>query len=182
MNIEDKIPRKTDSNESFEDYYIRWPQCLSQFPKCVIRQWAYDHNSVFLEKWSEYDLTNWQFSLVNFSKDDLSKIDHFSNERKEYIEKGIYWLENNGQSELEDIDVVTYMIKHGTFPCPIIVGINGGHLIHPKSRPGEMMVEPYQILEGHTRWATALAFLEKQPSGLLEKHEIWLVDLKLSRH
>ena len=182
MNIENKIPRKTDSDETFESYYLRWPQCLSHFPKCVVRQWAYEHNAIFLEKWSKYDLVNWRFSLVNFSKDNLSKIDHFPDEREQYLAKGKCWLETQGHAEFGEVNVAIYMIRHGTFPRPIIVGTNGGHLEHPKSRPGEMMVEPYQILEGHTRWAMVLAFLEQQPASLLESHEIWLVDLKKSQH
>ena len=172
------VPEKSES-DTFESYYSKWPDELRHFPECVIRQWIFEHNDCFLDKWAHYDLKNWRFSKVVFQREQLAEIDHFSDERKFYLELGKKWLQNNGVlNGWIEVEVTLYMLKNGTFPAPIIVGVNGGHLRHPKSRGEEYMRTPYQILEGHSRWATAIASLEMNLTILNDEHDVWLVDLK----
>lgn len=168
------IPIKENSDfeaeESLESYLEKWPDELDNIPECVIEQWCYRHNEIFIESWSGYQPENWSFELIEFDNDEIFEIEHLDGELDHYDYVGNEFIQHPYKRDY----VANYMLEHGTFPQPIIVAIDGGEFEHPRSHPGEYMKEPYHLIEGHTRLGMLRAMINGglDPTG---SHEVWLM-------
>lgn len=156
--------------ESFESYLNKWPAELDNIPNCVIEQWCYRHNDQFIESWSSYNPEKWSFELVRFDNDMVYEIGHLKNELNHYDHVGRQYIKYEHTRDF----VGTYMLNYGTFPQPIIVAVDGGKLEHPRSRPGELMKEPYHLIEGHRRLGM-LREMIRQGQQVSKVHPVWLM-------
>lgn len=133
------------SRESFDSYYAKWPQELSSIPKEIVEDWIYRHWSCFKNHWIKLEPHRWEFELSVFSNEQILAIDHVGSWIQELDAEGVEYVGNFPRSKTR---LAKYMIESGTFPVPIIVAMNAGHVIHPRSHH-ERMKSPFQLIEGH---------------------------------
>jgi hypothetical protein len=159
-----------EPEESLESYLEKWPEQLDNIPECVIDQWCYRHNDIFIKSWSGYKPENWDFELVKLDCNQIFEIEHLDGELDHYDYVGDEFIKHPYKRDF----VANYMLEHGTFPQPIIVAVDAGELEHPKSLPGECMKEPYQLIEGHRRLGLLRAMIN---SGVAtaKSHKVWLM-------
>lgn len=171
------VPSRIDRSEvkeSFESYYSRWPKELENVPEDVVRHWIYYHNECFLGFDGVYDLSKWVFKKERFSNVRILDVLHYPDELKHMDSIGERFL----AGVLAGYDTADYMLKNGTFPCPIIVAHNAGEYRHHRGLEGESMLEPYHLIEGHRRLSFLRAMIKRNHKALKKEHDVWLVTIQ----
>ena len=159
--------------ESFEEYYARWPQKLSNIPRAVVQDWIYRHWADFRRDWIAMRPQEWTYALTRFATEQILTIDHIGAWIPELDAEG---LEFAGTAPRSRTRLAQYMRANGTFPVPIIVAANAGHMVHPRSG-GEQMKAPYQLIEGHSRLACIRGMIHASWPTLASSHELWVVTI-----
>ncbi len=159
--------------ESFDSYYSRWPSGLSTIPREVVEDWIYRHWYCFRDDWMKLHPHNWSYRLVDFSNEQILAIDHVGEWIQELDAEGVEYVGGFPRSETR---LARYMLEFGTFPVPIIVAENAGHVIHPRSNHERMKV-PFQLIEGHCRLACVRGMITHKHPSTLSRHKVWLVKL-----
>ena len=165
-----KVNPDFEPEETLESYLEMWPDKLDNIPKCVIEQWCYRHNEIFIESWEKYHPENWTFELVDFVNNEIMQIDHLDGELDHYDYVGEKFISQPSTRGF----LANYMLENGTFPQPIIVAVDGGNIEHPRSHPGEHMKEPYHLIEGHNRLGILRTMIRKKIETS-QSHKIWLM-------
>jgi hypothetical protein len=162
----------THDKESIESYLARWPSKFANIPNNVIEQWIHRHNPQFIEEWVGLSPEKWKFELVEMSNEEIYSIQHLDGELKhwDYVGDKILFSDDRYQW------LAIYIRENGTFPEPIICAVNAGHIHHPRGRKDEMMMEPYQLIEGHRRIGLIRAMIRKSVATLKSHHKVWLLD------
>lgn len=159
--------------ESFNDYYARWPDHLSSIPRSVVEDWVYRHWQDFKNHWAAMQPHQWGFERASFSNSEILSIDHIGTWISELDAEGVEYVTGKPRSRTK---LAQHMLANGTFPVPIIVARNAGHVQHPRSG-GERMKEPYQLIEGHCRLACLRGMINAAHPNLAPTHEVWVVTI-----
>jgi hypothetical protein len=162
-----------DEMETFDYYFARWPKSLSSIPKEVIQDWIYRHWPQFNEYWSALRPHTWSYKRVQFSADELLTIENVSPLMLELDAESLEYEQGGVRSETPLAD---YMFANGTFPMPIIVAENAGHVVHPRG-DGEQMKVPFQLIEGHSRLACIRSMIRSGYPTLQPQHDVWVVTI-----
>jgi hypothetical protein len=158
------------NQESFESYYNKWPNILNNIPKCVVENWVYRHWGDF-QDWISLEPQHWSFELKEFSNDEILSISHIYDWIENLHNEGIEYVNNTRRSESW---LGQYMLRNGTTPTPIIVGINFGRYSHPKAPQICYMKEPFQLIEGHSRLGCLFGMIDSSHQNLKSKHKVWV--------
>ncbi|MBD0785806.1 hypothetical protein HUO09_05595 [Vibrio sp. Y2-5] len=173
-----EIPKRNDPSdfecEPFEDYFARFPQELNHIPEDVVKNWMWYHNEQVVEFSQLYDFTKWKFSLEDFDNDKIMEIQHFEYDLKLLDGKGQEFLKGC----LNEHDTAKFMFENGTSPCPMIVTKDAGNHIHHQREEGNLMLEPYHLIEGNRRLAYLRAMIGKPFPRLKESHKVWVVEIE----
>lgn len=165
------VVKRYDSpeRESIDSYIARWPKQFSNIPPCVIENWIHRHNPQFINDWPALNPSSWRFNLREMSSSQIMAIQHLDGELEHWDYIGNKFLETKDENQY----LARYMAKHGTFPCPIIVAVNAQGVLHPKSRPGEFMKTPMQLIEGHRRLGFLREMIRRNWPYLTPFHKVW---------
>ena len=173
-----EIPKRNDPSdfkcEPFEDYFARFPEELNHIPEDVVKNWMWYHNEQVVEFSQLYDFTKWKFSLEDFDNDKIMEIQHFEYDLKLLDGKGQEFL----QGRLNEHDTAKFMFENGTSPCPMIVAKDAGNHVHHQREEGNLMLEPYHLIEGNRRLAYLRAMIGKPFPRLKESHKVWVVEIE----
>ncbi|MBW3140138.1 hypothetical protein KUV56_11515 [Ferrimonas balearica] len=173
-----EIPKRNDptdfKQESFEEYYRRFPKELAHIPEDVVKSWMWYHNEQVVVFSKLYNFENWEFELQCFDNEEIMEIKHFDYDLKLLDGKGDEFLKGC----LKGYDTADYMLENGTFPCPIIVARNAGKNIHHQRGEGNYMLEPLQLIEGNRRLAYLRAMIRKKFPKLKDSHKVWVVTIR----
>lgn len=159
--------------ESFEKYYGRWPTELQTIPREVVKDWIYRHWTVFQNHWIGLKPHLWSYRCASFSNEDIVSINHIGTWIPELDAEGVEYVSGAPRSRTP---LAQYMLSRGTFPVPIIVAESAGNVVYPHSG-GELMKEPYQLIEGHNRLACIRGMINSQHSNLASSHSVWVVSI-----
>lgn len=159
--------------ESFEDYYAKWPTNLEGIPKSVVEDWVYRHWHCFRSRWIGLAPHKWTYRSVLFSSAQIMTIDHVLSWIPELDAEGVEFVTGAPRSKTR---LGQFMLANGTFPVPIVVAENAGHIICPRSGNARMK-EPLQLIEGHTRLACLRGMINSQFPSLQTHHQVWLVNI-----
>jgi hypothetical protein len=160
--------------ESFDSYYARWPPELRTIPRSVAEDWIHRHWRDFHEYWEPLQPHRWRFSLQRFSNERILSVDHVLEWIPELDAEGVEYV--NG-AERSRAGFAQFMLAQGTFPVPILVAENAGHIVHPRGF-GEKMKQPFQLIEGHCRLACIRGMIQSRHKRLQEQHEVWVAELR----
>lgn len=156
--------------ESFVDYYARWPEQLSNFPKCVVENWVYRHWQDFKSLWLDRSIELFAFRQVDLSNSEIMEISHIDN----WLELLDYWGDELFRNKMrQETWLANYMLVNGTSPAPIIVAPNAYALEHPKGGP----MQANQLIEGHMRLAYIRGMIRHHHPKLKPSHIVWHVSL-----
>jgi hypothetical protein len=155
--------------ESFEDYYARWPQALAAIPECVVKDWIYRHWRDFQEHWEALRPEAWLWERRTYTTEEVMSVDHIGTWIRELDAEGVEFV---GTAPRSQTRLAQYMRSHGTFPVPIIVARNSGHVTHPRSAD-EKMKQPLQLIEGHSRLACLRGLVNSGWPTLATGHLVW---------
>lgn len=149
--------------EAFETYYKRFPQELSNVPRCVVENWIYRHWQCFQEDWFWLDLSKCSFKKVTYNNDEISNIDHVG----DWLNTLDFWGDElfKDKTRQENTYLGKFMLETGTTPAPIIVAKNAHNIKDPRGSKMNMKV-PFQLIEGHMR----LAYLRGMIKSLFWVH------------
>jgi len=159
--------------ESFDSYYGRWPQELSNIPKPVVEDWIHRHWNCFEERWSALAPHKWEYHLETFSNDRILAIDHVLTWIQDLDAEGVEYVTDKPRAQTR---LARFMLEHGTFPVPIIVAQDASHLIAPGSG-GEHMKAPLHLIEGHSRLACIRGMINSSYPTLKPQHSVWVVKI-----
>lgn len=159
--------------ESFESYFARWPAEFSSIPHGVVEDWVYRHWHDFNSHWAKLKPHQWLFSKTEFNNDQILAVDHIGTWISELDAEGVEYVTGFPRSRSR---LAQYMLSSGTYPVPIIVAKNAGHVLHPRSNR-EPMKQPYQLIEGHCRLACLRGMINANHAALAPMHEVWLVEI-----
>jgi len=152
--------------EPFETYLQRWPQELSNFPACVIKNWVHRHWTEF-SLWLEFDLQPFEFKSTQFSNPEVMAIGHFD----DWFRTLDYWGDELFTDKLRRSTwLASYMLEHGTSPAPVIVAMNADHIKHPLNG---FLKAPTHLIEGHMRLAYLRGMIRHHHPSLKDSHAIW---------
>lgn len=157
--------------ETFESYYAKWPASLSGIPKDVVEHWIYRHWRCFEERWVSLAPHTWSFRMVVFSNEEIMAIDHVLSWIADLDAEGVEYVSGAPRSRSP---LAQFMLANGTFPVPIIVAEDAGHVVAPRSG-GRPMKTPLQLIEGHARLACIRGMINSRHPGLQSSHHVWLV-------
>ena len=160
-------------SEEFDDYYARWPNGLSSIPKQIVQDWIHRHWRDFRDHWIDLDPHTWRYQSELFSNTDILTIDHIGTWIPELDAEGAEYVSGAPRSKTR---MARYMLQHGTFPVPILVARNSGHIVHPRSAR-EPMKEPFQLLEGHCRLACLRGMINSDHAHLAVQHHVWVATI-----
>lgn len=173
-----EIPKRNDPSdfkwENFENYYARFPKELAHIPEDVVKNWMWYHNEQVVEFSKLYNFEKWKFALEDFDNEKIMEIRHFDYDMKLLDGKGQEFL----QGFLNEHDTAKFMLKNGTSPCPMIVAKDAGTHIHHQREESNLMLEPYQLIEGNRRLAYLRAMITKPFSKLQNTHKVWVVTIE----
>ncbi len=158
------------SQESFANYYKRWPTSLNNIPKCIVEHWIYRHREDF-QQWIQLRPHEWKYELKEFSNEEILTISHIYDWIKNLHDEGKEYVSHSKRSETW---LAQYMLENGTTPVPIIVGNFFGNIKHPKAHNSCNMKEPYQLLEGHSRLGCLFGMIDSRHPNLKTKHKVWV--------
>lgn len=157
--------------EPFKEYVERWPSELASFPRDLLETWVYRHWGEFSNYWMPNGALEWNYELRTFSNEDVLRILTF----EKMLETMDYWgdeLFRNRQRR--ETWLAKFMLEHGTVPSPILVFEGGANKVHPRGLPGEKMLEPFQLIEGHMRTAYLRGMIRHSHSTLMSAHQVWV--------
>lgn len=157
--------------ESLEDYLARWPAELSTIPNQVVEDWIYRHWRDFEDHWSALKPHLWTYETTTFSNAEILSIDHVGTWIQKLDAEGVEYVTGARRSTTR---LAQYMLTNGSFPVPIIVAQDAGHVVHPRNG-GELMKEPFQLIEGHCRLACLRGMINSKHPNLGTNHKVWLV-------
>jgi hypothetical protein len=157
--------------ESFDSYYSKWPPELADIPKAVVEDWIYRHWSDFEDRWIPLEPHKWAYQLSTFTNDDILAIDHVLTWIPELDAEGIEFVTGAPRSQGR---LGQFMLANGTFPMPIMVAQDAGHIVCPRSG-GAYMKAPLQLVEGHTRLACLRGMINSRHPNLKSEHPVWVV-------
>lgn len=162
--------------EPFEEYIKRWPRELESFPRDLIETWVHRHWLEFGDHWMVNGALKWSYELRTFSNDDVLRILTFENMLKTMD----YWGDELFRNRLRrETWLAKFMLEHGTTPSPILVFEGGANRIHPRGLPGEKMLEPFQLIEGHMRTAYLRGMIRHSHPMLKSAHQVWVASSEL---
>jgi hypothetical protein len=153
--------------ESRDEYILRVKKHLPNFPEDVIAQWFFEHQSVVDQwKWLNYStlsFTSIDLSITDFELPCLEKHETVVQYRDHFL----------CGSESPRMNLIAeFMTENGTWPCPPLILHNSyDNVIAPW---GYRYSSPYDIIEGHHRFAILYSYLKKK-RYLKPKHNVWLV-------
>lgn len=136
-----------------------WPRVRDEFPTVpeeVARYWLHEHWSQSPYSWlrsRDYSFERRDWPTTELSSI-LSRFGDFDPAQYKCLEEGRRYID--GQlPHFKDDPTAIYMLKHRTFPTPIIVidnrdGRLGG------LRPNDLIPDGYILIEGHSRFNMAL--------------------------
>lgn len=159
--------------ESFETYYARWPDNFSSIPREVVEDWIYRHWADFRAHWASLRPHEWTFVKAQFLNHQIREIDHIGTWIAELDAEGVEYVTGAPRSRTR---LAQFMLSSGTYPVPIIVARDAGHVIHPRSN-SEPMKHQYQLIEGHCRLACLRGMINAEHPNLADVHEVWLVSI-----
>ena len=122
----------------------------------MIEHWIYRHSEDIRIQWGEYLCSGVDFIEKVYSVEDVLSIDKHDMDL-DFLDQCDGYVQN-------------YIYKHGSFPQPIIVAVDPGHINHPMD-PGKMK-SPKQLIEGNTRLKVFRALNEKKHT-LEKRHMVW---------
>jgi len=155
------IDNDTYDKEGFSKYYNRVGKLLPNVPICVFENWIYRHYSD-INDYAFLDFRKMRFEKEIWAKDIIyTEVNSYENNR--LIDGLGYHIYESGYSWLQK-----YMLKHFTWPVPIIVYENNDN---------HEMGKPFHLLEGHLRTNYFREIYRKEKEKLLESHEVWKVTL-----
>lgn len=160
--------------ETFEEYVSRWPSNLFNFPLGVIEDWAYRHNPQFIDMWVPLRPELWTFSLQEMANEKIMSIQHLEGELEHYDHVANKLLGTTDRYQR----LAQYMGEKGTCPVPIIVAVNAEGVQHPKSRTGELMRTPLQLIEGHCRLGFLREMNRRGWPTLKANHDVWILSFR----
>lgn len=174
----DQVSRKGKGfrREPFDDYRGRVGHRLRNIPGDVLDQWIWENWSDFLRNWAWLGLDGLSFTLEEWPTamvcDELKAWCHETFEREARAV-----ARDPGQKLLHDPG--KYIRENGTWPRPIIVLLNTlGLSEHPN---GGELHEPFNLLEGHTRWEMLTAIRIGSLAPYRDTHLAWLCDVDPAR-
>ena len=159
--------------ESFESYYARWPKILAEIPKGVVEDWVHRHWRDFRNHWVDLEPHMWRYELELFSCGDILRIDHIGTWIRELDAEGVEYVSGAPRSQTR---MAQFMLKNGTYPVPILVAKDAGHVVHPRSAR-EPMKAPLQLIEGHCRLACLRGMINSSHPNLAREHAVWVATL-----
>jgi hypothetical protein len=159
--------------EPFESYYARWPARLSGIPREVVQDWIHRHWQDFKNHWVGLEPHKWTFSKSRFSNEQILAIGHIGTWIPELDAEGVEFVSGAPRSRTR---LAQFMLSTGSYPVPILVAKNAGHVIHPRSNR-EPMKQPYQLIEGHSRLACLRGMINACHPNLANSHEVWLAEI-----
>lgn len=162
--------------ESFDDYYSRWPPELSSIPAPIVKDWIYRHWRCFKDRWIPLSPHAWTYELSVFTGEQILAIDHVLNWIPDLDAEGAEYVNGAPRSKGR---LGQFMLANGTFPVPIIVARNAGHVVCPRSG-GVNMKTPLQLIEGHARLACIRGMLHSGHPNLKTEHQVWLVSIPVN--
>ena len=160
-------------SEDFEAYYARWPRELGAIPEAIVKDWIYRHWSDFREHWIRLAPHTWHYESVTIPSSEILAIDHIGTWIPELDAEGVEYVSDAPRSRTR---MAQYMLKNGTFPVPILVARNAGHVVHPRSAK-ELMKEPLQLIEGHCRLACIRGMINAKHPQLAAEHSVWIATI-----
>ncbi len=155
--------------ESFADYYKKWPEDHRHVPKDVIENWIYLRWGSYREHWIQIDLSVTRFEPSIMSNGEIMEIGHTPGWIKAIDDTFRDFFSNPVQNTSW---LGKYMLMHGTWPSSIIVLPNQGNLEHPR---GGKMAQPFQLIEGHMRLGIIRKLIKTKFKKLEAKHDVWLM-------
>lgn len=154
------------NQESFDDYYKRWPNELSNFPRCVVENWVHRHWQDFKNHWLGRSIECYSFELTNLTNPQIMEIGHIA----DWLKTLDYWGDELFRSKArQETWLGKYMLANGTTPAPIIVAPNATGLEHPKGGP----MHSNQLIEGHMRLAYLRGMIRHSHQALGTAHVVW---------
>lgn len=163
------IGNDTLAKESFESYKRRVCSVVSNIPDCVLENWIYRHFSCVVSGYSFLNFNEMRFTKEEWSKDDIfTLIKSYDDGMINNLGYQLYKCEN--KSWLQD-----YMLKHMTWPVPIIVFENkeSSYLNDRRMKMGV----PFHLLEGHLRLNYFREIYRTEKETLKDIHFIWKVTM-----
>jgi len=157
--------------ESFDSYFEKWPKD-SVIPKDIVEQLVYRHWSDFEEDWIPLDPHGWEYELRTFTNGEILQVDHIGDWVQRFDAEGKEYVEGKPRSETW---LAKHMLSEGTFPAPIIVAEDCGHIRHPKGWDTDYFKEPYQLIEGHCRMGCIRGMINSSHKKLKNEHQVWVV-------
>jgi hypothetical protein len=155
--------------ESFETYKRRVGSLASNIPDCVLENWIYRHYTCVVSDYSFLNFNKMQFAKEKWSKEDIYHLIKSYNEG--LIDKLGYQLyKRNNKSWLQD-----YMLKHMTWPVPIIV-LENKESFYLNEKDMKLGV-PFHLLEGHLRLNYFREIYRTEKETLKETHSVWKVTI-----
>jgi hypothetical protein len=153
--------------EPFEQYKNRVGQLFPNIPECVLEQWVYRHYDQFIPEYASF----LNIKDISFEKEARQK-DWIYNEIKSFDEG---WIDGRGHHFYQgySFPLKEYMLKHRTWPVPIIVIENREGKL--KNSSGWPLGEPFHLAEGHTRLNFFRENYRLEKETLKETHEIWVI-------
>jgi len=174
MNAPEVIGYGDWNVESFDDYFARWPEELSNFPRDVVENWVHRHWQDFSMHWGDWPLGEFRFQLESMSNEDIMEIDHVG----DWLSTLDYWGDELFRNALrQSTFLAKFMLEHGTTPAPIIVCKNTEGVEHP----GTGQMKALQLIEGHMRLAYLRGLNRHRHPSLKDEHQVWLLDLPNKR-
>ncbi|WP_442598205.1 hypothetical protein [Neobacillus sp. D3-1R] len=165
------LPKGNDTfkKESFESYKGRVSSSTNNIPDCVLENWLHRHYSCVVSDYSFLNFNKMQFTQEEWSKDNIfSLIKSYDDGMINSLGYQLYKREN--KSWLQD-----YMLKHMTWPIPIIV-LENKETSYLNDR-GMKMGVPFHLLEGHLRLNYFREIYRTEKETLKDIHLIWKVNM-----
>lgn len=155
--------------EPFEDYRERVKPLLPSWPLCPLEQWLYRHYADAVSEYGWLDFRRLHFIQEIWSCRRI--FDDISTYKMKIAVDGLgYQITDNPRpmrSWLQE-----YILREKTWPVPIIVLENPIRFVSPR---GDVLGQPYHLLEGHLRLGYFRRLFRRSPDEVLPHHEIWKV-------
>lgn len=159
------------NRESFSQFLAKFPSDLS-IPKDVLEEWIYRHNEDFKSTWEGYYPHTWLYDLKHFNNAQILSIGHAVSMDDLLDRSENYYRNHKNVTDWAG----RYILQYGTFPSPIIVAKNCGHIAYPYSG-GKMMHEPFQLIEGHRRLSCLISMIKSGNNITQKQHAVWVATI-----
>lgn len=165
------IPEPTNcgefDQESFNEYFERWPSEYAHVPREVVETWVHRHWPQF-QFWLPLQPLDWAYELKRMDNDEILSIGHVGS----WSQTLRFWGDDLFEGTTRRATWLgRRMLEAGTTPAPIIVAQNAGRYRHPREGDAPF-VEPYQLIEGHMRLAYLQSMIRHEHPQLHSSHEV----------